>query len=70
MLPITSGGAVVNAGASAGILLALGVSRSIAINFSLGSALLIVSSAVVVTTAGVGAALVAAALARTRSRHA
>ena len=38
-VPITSGGAVVNAGAAAAILLALGVGKDIAINFSLASGL-------------------------------
>jgi hypothetical protein len=41
VIPITSGGAVVNAGASAAILLALGVGKDIAINFSLASGLLL-----------------------------
>ena len=54
MIPITSGGAVVNAGASAAILLALGVGKDIAINFSLASGLLLVTSALVVTLFGVG----------------
>jgi hypothetical protein len=43
--PITAGGAVANAGATAGILLALGVGKDIAINFSLASGLLLVTSA-------------------------
>src|SRR5581483_8688315 len=46
VIPITSGGAVVNAGAAAAILLALGVGKNIAINFSLASGLLLVISAV------------------------
>ena len=45
VIPITSGGAVVNAGAAAGILLLLGVGKDIAINFSLASGLLLVGSA-------------------------
>jgi Lysylphosphatidylglycerol synthase TM region len=45
VVPITSGGAVVNAGAAAAILLALGVGKDIAINFSLASGLLLVASA-------------------------
>ena len=51
MVPITSGGAVVNAGASAAILLALGVGKDVAINFSLASGLLLVASALAVTPA-------------------
>ncbi len=53
VIPITSGGAVVNAGASAAILLALGVGKDIAINFSLASGLLLVASALAVTLCGV-----------------
>jgi hypothetical protein len=57
VIPLTSGGLVVNAGASVGILLALGVSKDIAINFSLASALLLLMSALVVTVLGVGGSL-------------
>jgi hypothetical protein len=64
VIPITSGGAVVNAGAAAGILLALGVGRDIAINFSLASALLLVMSALVATAAGVVASVTICTLAR------
>jgi Lysylphosphatidylglycerol synthase TM region len=64
VIPITSGGAVVNAGASASILLALGVGKDIAINFSLASALLLVTSALVVTFCGVVGSLAIAASAR------
>ena len=63
VIPITSGGAVVGAGATAGILLALGVGRDIAINFSLASGLLLVTSALVVTLFGFGS-LAIASLAR------
>jgi uncharacterized membrane protein YbhN (UPF0104 family) len=55
VIPITSGGAVANVGATAGILLALGAGKDVAINFSLASGLLLVTSA---TVAGlVGASL-------------
>jgi uncharacterized membrane protein YbhN (UPF0104 family) len=64
VIPITSGGAVVNAGATAVILLALGVSKDIAINFSLASGLLLVTSALVATFCGIAASLVIAANAR------
>ena len=45
VVPITAGGAVANVGATAGILLALGVGKDVAINFSLASGLLLVTSA-------------------------
>jgi hypothetical protein len=64
VIPITSGGAVVNAGAAAGILLALGVGKDIAINFSLASGLLLVVSALVATMCGVVASLAIGAAAR------
>jgi hypothetical protein len=57
VIPVTSGGLVVNAGASAGILLALGVGKDVAINFSLASALLLLMSALAVTALGVGGSL-------------
>jgi uncharacterized membrane protein YbhN (UPF0104 family) len=44
VVPITAGGAVANVGATAGILLALGVGKNVAINFSLASGLLLVTS--------------------------
>jgi len=53
ILPITSGGAVVNAGAAAAILLALGVAKDVAIDFSLASGLLLVVSAVAASLCGV-----------------
>jgi uncharacterized membrane protein YbhN (UPF0104 family) len=57
IIPITSGGAVVNAGAAAAILLALGVAKDVAINFSLASGLLLVVSAAVASLCGVLATL-------------
>jgi hypothetical protein len=68
VVPITSGGAVVNAGAAAGILLALGVGKDIAINFSLASGLLLVVSAVAASVFGVSASLASTALARRNLR--
>ena len=65
VIPITSGGAVVNAGAAAGILLALGVGKDIAINFSLASGLLLVISALAATITGVLASLAL----RSSARH-
>jgi hypothetical protein len=64
VIPITSGGAVVNAGAAAGILLALGVGKDIAINFSLASGLLVVVSALAASLCGVLASVAMRALAR------
>jgi len=64
VIPITSGGAVVNAGAAAAILLTSGVGKDIAINFSLASGLLLVLSAVTASTIGVSVSLAAGALAR------
>jgi hypothetical protein len=57
IIPITSGGAVVNAGAAAAILLALGVAKDVAINFSLASGLLLVISAVAASMCGLLATL-------------
>ena len=53
VIPVTAGGAVASVGATAGILLALGVGRNIAINFSLASGLLLVTSASGAALAGV-----------------
>jgi Lysylphosphatidylglycerol synthase TM region len=66
VIPITSGGAVVNAGAAAAILLALGVGKDIAINFSLASGLLLVTSALTASVFGVLASLAMGAAARRR----
>ncbi len=64
VIPITAGGAIANVGATAGILLALGVGRSIAINFSLAAGLLLATSAAAAAVAGVTLSLVARALSR------
>jgi hypothetical protein len=64
VIPITSGGAVVNAGAAAAILLTSGVGKDIAINFSLASGLLLVMSAVTASAIGVSVSLAASAHAR------
>jgi uncharacterized membrane protein YbhN (UPF0104 family) len=53
VIPITAGGAIANVGATAGILLALGVGKDVAINFSLASGLLLVTSASAAALAGV-----------------
>jgi len=67
VIPITAGGAVANAGATAGILLALGATKDVAINFSLGSGLLLLVSASVAALAGLAGSLATHALARRRS---
>jgi uncharacterized membrane protein YbhN (UPF0104 family) len=64
VIPITSGGAVVGAGATAGILLALGVGKEIAINFSLAAGLLLLASALTAALMGVVASLATRAVAR------
>ena len=69
VIPITSGGAVVNAGATAGILLALGVGKEIAINFSLASGLLLVVSATVAALFGVLGSVAIRAGARRNLSH-
>ena len=66
VVPITSGGAVASVGATAGILLALGVGRDVAINFSLASGLLLVTSASAAALSGVALSLATRALARRR----
>ena len=64
VIPITAGGAVANVGATAGILLALGVGKDVAINFSLASGLLLVTSAGAATVSGVALSVAAHAVAR------
>jgi uncharacterized membrane protein YbhN (UPF0104 family) len=54
VVPITAGGAVANAGATAGVLFALGVGKDIAINFSLASTLLLITSATAAALCGTG----------------
>ncbi len=66
VIPITAGGVVANAGATAAILLTLGVGKDIAINFSLASGLLIVTSASAAAVSGVALSLATRALARWR----
>jgi hypothetical protein len=52
VVPITAGGAVANAGATVGSLFLLGVGKDIAINFSLASGLLLMTSATVAALSG------------------
>jgi uncharacterized membrane protein YbhN (UPF0104 family) len=57
MLPITAGGGVATIGATAAVLLALGVSKDIAINFSLASGLLAATAALTAVLVGVTGSL-------------
>jgi uncharacterized membrane protein YbhN (UPF0104 family) len=66
VVPITAGGLVVSVGATAGILLALGVGKDIAINFSLASGLLLTTSATAAALCGTALSLTTLALGRRR----
>jgi uncharacterized membrane protein YbhN (UPF0104 family) len=57
LIPITSGGAIANVGATAAVLLALGVHREQAINFGLASGLLLCVTAAVAAVVGVAMSL-------------
>jgi len=57
ILPIIAGGAVASMGATAGILFALGVSKDVAINFSLASGLLLTTTAFAAGLAGITGSL-------------
>jgi len=57
ILPITAGGAIVSVGATSGVLLALGVPKDAAINFSLASGMLLTGSALVAAVVGVTGSL-------------
>jgi hypothetical protein len=64
VVPITAGGAVANLGATAGILFALGVGKNTAINFSLASGLLLITSASAAALAGLALSVATRGLAR------
>jgi len=66
VVPITAGGVVAGVGATAAILLALGVGKDIAINFSLASGLLLTTSAGAAALCGTVLSLATLALARHR----
>jgi len=70
LIPIASGGAVANVGATAAILLALGVHKDQAINFGLASGLLICSAAAAAALVGVATSFAFAARARFVARSA
>ena len=57
ILPITAGGAVAGMGTTAGVLLALGVSKNVALNFSLASGLLLTSAALTAAALGLTGSL-------------
>ena len=67
VVPITAGGAIANVSATAGVLLALGVGTNIAINFSLASGLLLVTSASAAALCGLALSMATRAIA---GRHA
>jgi hypothetical protein len=64
LIPITSGGAIANVGATAAILLALGVHRQQAINFSLASGLLLSTTAAAAAVVGLATSFTSRRLAR------
>lgn len=64
VVPITAGGAIANLGATVGILLALGVGKDMAINFSLASGLLLITSASVAALLGLALSVAMHAFAR------
>jgi uncharacterized membrane protein YbhN (UPF0104 family) len=66
VIPITAGGVVANVGATAGILLALGAGKDVAVNFSLASGLLLVTSATAAALCGLFLSLATAAMAKRR----
>jgi len=66
VIPITAGGAAANLGATAGILLALGVGKDVAINFSLASGLLLITSASAAALVGLALSVTMQALATRR----
>jgi hypothetical protein len=57
ILPITAGGAVAGMGTTAGVLFALGVSKGAAVNFALGSGLLLTSAALAAAALGLSGSL-------------
>jgi Lysylphosphatidylglycerol synthase TM region len=65
LLPITSGGAIVNVGMTASILLALGIGKDEAINFGLASGLLLCGTALLAALVGLALSLTLSLRART-----
>ena len=60
LIPVTSGGVIANVGATAAVLLALGVHRQAAINFGLASGLLLCTTAAAAAVVGFASSLVLA----------
>jgi hypothetical protein len=65
LIPITSGGAIVNVSTTAGILLALGIGKEQAINFGLASGLLLCGTALLAAFVGVALSVTHSLRART-----
>lgn len=57
ILPITAGGAVAGMGTTAGVLFALGLSKGVAINFSLASGLMLTGAALAAAALGLSGSL-------------
>jgi hypothetical protein len=57
ILPITAGGAIAGMGTTAGVLLALGVSKGVAVNFSLASGLMLTGAALAAAALGLSGSL-------------
>jgi hypothetical protein len=57
ILPITAGGVVAGMGTTVGVLFALGVSHSVAVNFALASGLLLTGAALAATALGLSGSL-------------
>ena len=66
VVPITAGGLAASVGATAAILLTLGVGKNIAINFSLASGLLLASSASLAALCGAAVSIITLSLERRR----
>jgi hypothetical protein len=58
ILPITTGGAVAGMGTTAGVLFALGVSKGVAVNFSLASGLMLTGAALAAAGLGLSGSLI------------
>jgi hypothetical protein len=57
ILPITVGGAVAGMATTAGVLLTLGVSKGVAVNFALASGLMLTAAALAAAAIGLGGSL-------------
>jgi hypothetical protein len=57
ILPITAGGAVAGMGTTAGVLFALGLSKGVAVNFSLAAGLMLTGAALAAAALGLGGSL-------------